>query len=116
MNKQLRCCNCNKVIAEEISIQAGVVKITCKCGTVNEVKAEQKKPFGEKLNYELKGHYVNVNIPYNEPSPDGDILKPGCFDKAIKGECGGPETIRLPLGFNCGGDVIDTNGHKLDKK
>jgi phage FluMu protein Com len=56
MSKPLRCCSCNKVIAEEISIQAGVVKITCKCGTVNEVKAEPKQsvPYGERQQYEVK--------------------------------------------------------------
>lgn len=56
MAKQLRCCNCNKVIADEISIQMGVVKIACKCGTVNEVKAEQKNtvPYGERVVLQLK--------------------------------------------------------------
>lgn len=58
MSKPLRCCSCNKVIAEEISIQAGVVKITCKCGTVNEVKAEPKQsvPYGERVDISFKTH------------------------------------------------------------
>lgn len=59
MNKPLRCCNCNKVIAEEVSIQAGTVKITCKCGTVNTVEAvpKQQVPYGERVELRLKDGY-----------------------------------------------------------
>lgn len=50
-DKKIRCVSCGKPIAEEISIQAGYVKITCRCGTVNEIKAEQKEqvPYGERM-------------------------------------------------------------------
>lgn len=50
MPNPLKCCNCGKKIADEVSIRSGTVKITCKCGTVNEVKAEVKP----RENYQVK--------------------------------------------------------------
>jgi phage FluMu protein Com len=58
-DKKIRCCSCGKPIAEEISIQVGYVKITCRCGTVNEIKAQQKEqvPYGERIGYSVKGPF-----------------------------------------------------------
>lgn len=53
---EIRCCNCGKLLAEEVSIQSGFVKIRCKCGTTNKVEAqsEQKIIIGaEKLEVRL---------------------------------------------------------------
>lgn len=92
MPNPLKCCNCGKKIAEEVAIQVGTVKITCKCGTVNEVRADVKevkaKPYGDRLNYEFKDHNgqkVEATIAiYGQPNAQGDVFMPGCFDKAMK--------------------------------
>jgi len=37
----IRCVGCNKIIAEGL-IKIGEIKIQCRCGTVTEIKAQQK--------------------------------------------------------------------------
>lgn len=40
-DKKIRCCNCGKVIAEDVSIQAGKLSIRCRCGTMNKFEIER---------------------------------------------------------------------------
>lgn len=66
MPNPLKCCNCGKKIAEEIAIQAGVVKITCKCGTVNEVRAAMKE----------REQYQTKDEPYEYPYIETTTRRP----------------------------------------
>lgn len=51
--KGIKCESCGKQIAKA-SIKVGVVEIKCgKCGTVNQIKGEEK-PYGERLVYNQK--------------------------------------------------------------
>lgn len=105
MNKPLRCCSCNKVLADEVSITAGRIVHTCKCGTVNVVEAKPKEqiPYGERLQMVQKeGHKAEFVIPYNQLNTEGDVFMPGCFNKSLgkKKEA-------------WGGDIIDTSKNAI---
>lgn len=40
---QMRCCSCGKLLAEEVSVQSGFIRITCACGVSNEVTVKKEK-------------------------------------------------------------------------
>lgn len=55
-NKEVRCINCNNVIAKG-NIKEGVIEIQCKtCKTLNTIEAGpvQIQPYGDRLRYQTK--------------------------------------------------------------
>ena len=54
--KEIRCINCNNIIANG-HIKDGLIAIICRtCNTTNTIQAEQKKsvPFGDRQSYNKK--------------------------------------------------------------
>jgi phage FluMu protein Com len=43
--KPIRCISCGKIIAEGF-MKEGVIEIDCRCGTINKIQAQYKKPEG----------------------------------------------------------------------
>lgn len=90
-DKKIRCVSCGKPIAEEISIQAGYVKITCKCGTVNEIKAApdptKLRPISDRNGKWHIPSRVNIDLaPYGErvEMVTKDLTQ---FEQQVKKEC-----------------------------
>lgn len=99
MPNPLKCCNCGKKITVDTEIIEGFVKIQCKCGTINEIRAESKPvnqqvPYGERMRYEVKDGQMPIRVNTSENSRIGYKPQP-------------------PFGFNCAGDMIDANGVRL---
>lgn len=53
----MRCCNCGKLLAEEVSITEGYVRIGCGCGVTNLLTAskEKQEKAPEKEKHEYRG-------------------------------------------------------------